>query len=295
MGAAATRHGPPRRGAGRVDDSSAADARRGRSRARACRDRRVAARGGERPAADRLRHRRGRDRQDDARRHRAPRPARDAPERELRIARGQCVEHYGGGEPYLPVLERSGCARAAAPTGRRVGATLRDHAPGWLLARHGLRRHAERRSRATTAGGTHEHTLHRLAASLDALAADTPLVLVLEDVQWSDYSTLDLLSVLAQRREPARLLVLCTLRPADAIVRGHPVAERQARAAAQGALPRDPARRALGGGRRELSRGPLPRRRAARRPAAAARRSQRRQPVLPRGARRSPARAAVCS
>jgi predicted ATPase len=46
---------------------------------------------------------------------------------------------------------------------------------------------------------------------------------VLEDVHWSDYSTLDLLSVLAQRREPARLLVLCTLRPADAIAHAHPV------------------------------------------------------------------------
>jgi predicted ATPase len=50
------------------------------------------------------------------------------------------------------------------------------------------------------------------------------LVLVLEDVQWSDHATLDLLSVLAQRRGPARLLILCTLRPADAIANGHPVA-----------------------------------------------------------------------
>jgi tetratricopeptide (TPR) repeat protein len=72
--------------------------------------------------------------------------------------------------------------------------------------------------------GTHEHTLHRLAATFEALAAEVPLVLVVEDVQWSDYSTLDFLSVLARRREPARLLVLCTLRPAEAIVRVHPVA-----------------------------------------------------------------------
>src|SRR5262249_54978375 len=31
-------------------------------------------------------------------------------------------------------------------------------------------------------GTTHEHTLHKLAAGLDTLAAVTPLVLVLEDV-----------------------------------------------------------------------------------------------------------------
>src|SRR6185436_5754509 len=80
-------------------------------------------------------------------------------------------------------------------------------------------------SNGATAASTHEHTLHMLAASLDALAAAIPLVLILEDVQWSDYATLDLLSVIAQRRDPARLLVLCTLRSADAIVSGHPVAD----------------------------------------------------------------------
>ena len=50
-----------------------------------------------------------------------------------------------------------------------------------------------------------------------------PLVLVLEDIHWSDYSTLDLLAVVARRRDPARLLLICTLRQADAIVREHPV------------------------------------------------------------------------
>jgi tetratricopeptide (TPR) repeat protein len=42
-------------------------------------------------------------------------------------------------------------------------------------------------------------------------------------MHWSDHATLDLVSLLAHRRQPARLLVLCTLRQADAIVRDHPV------------------------------------------------------------------------
>ena len=139
-----------------------------------------------------------------------------------RIARGQCVEHYGGGEPYLAVLE------ALAALGRgsdapAVAVALRDHAPDWLLRM--MRLLEPREADGAEAGAsTPEQTLHRLAGSLEALATDTPLVLVLEDVQWSDYSTLDLLSVVARRRAAARLLVLCTLRPADAIVRGHPVA-----------------------------------------------------------------------
>jgi DNA-binding winged helix-turn-helix (wHTH) protein len=134
------------------------------------------------------------------------------------IGRGQCIEQHGGGEPYLPVLEAL-AALCRGANARHVEAALARHAPDWLLQALGLPA-----SGVAATASTHEHTLHRLAASVDALAAEMPLVLVLEDVQWSDQATLDLLSLLAQRRGPARLLVLCTLRPADAIARGHPVA-----------------------------------------------------------------------
>jgi hypothetical protein len=147
---------------------------------------------------------------DDLRRTTGPRPV---------IGRGQCVEQYGGGEPYLPVVEAM-AAICRGADGRRAEAVLIEHAPGWLLRALVL-------AAPDTAGATAstpEHTLHKLTASLDALSAEIPLVLVLEDLQWSDHATLDLLSVLAQRREPARLLVLCTLRPAEAIAHGHPVA-----------------------------------------------------------------------
>jgi DNA-binding winged helix-turn-helix (wHTH) protein len=140
----------------------------------------------------------------------------------LRVARGECVEQYGGGEPYMPVLDAlTSLCRGAH--GTAVARSLSDHAPGWLLRVMEL--FASRQvERTELVANTQEHTLHRLAASLVALAVEDPLVVVLEDVQWSDYSTLDLLSVIARGREPARLLVLCTLRAADAIARGHPVA-----------------------------------------------------------------------
>ncbi|MBY0276515.1 AAA family ATPase [Candidatus Binatia bacterium] len=139
----------------------------------------------------------------------------------LAVARGQCIEQYGAGEPYLPVST----ALAALCRGRdgpRVEAILRDHAPAWLLRTMGAVAPGQV-ERTDSAPPSHEHTLQRLAASLDALAATAPLVLVLEDMQWGDASTVDLLSVIAQRREPARLLVICTLRPAEAIARGHPI------------------------------------------------------------------------
>jgi predicted ATPase len=138
---------------------------------------------------------------------------------DLRIGRGQCVEQFGGGEPYLPVLEAI-TMLARGPDRPTVETSLRDHAPEWLLGLMGLLEDGKGEPTASTP----EHTLHRLAATLEALAVEIPLVLVLEDLHWSDYSTLDLVSMLAQRRESARLLVVCTLRPAEAIVSNHPVA-----------------------------------------------------------------------
>ena len=73
-------------------------------------------------------------------------------------------------------------------------------------------------------GTTQQRMLRELAEALEIVTAETPLVLVLEDLHWSDYATLDLLAVLARRREPARLLVLGTYRPTDVLVQGHPLA-----------------------------------------------------------------------
>src|SRR5215813_5306570 len=56
---------------------------------------------------------------------------------DLRIARGQCVEHYGEGEPYLPVLEALG-QLSRGPSHRDVLATLRRYAPMWLVQLPGL-------------------------------------------------------------------------------------------------------------------------------------------------------------
>jgi predicted ATPase len=65
--------------------------------------------------------------------------------------------------------------------------------------------------------------LREAAEVLEAMSAEQPLVLVLEDLHWSDHATLDLLTWLARRREPARLLVVGTYRPVEVIVHGHPL------------------------------------------------------------------------
>src|SRR5262249_38144928 len=72
-------------------------------------------------------------------------------------------------------------------------------------------------------GGTRGRMLRELADVVEALTVEHPLVLVLEDLHWSDAATVDLVAYLAQRRESARLLLLGTYRPVEAIVRRHPL------------------------------------------------------------------------
>ena len=140
-----------------------------------------------------------------------------------RIGRGQCVEQYGAGEPYMPVLEALTrlCQEAG---GERVVELLRKFAPTWLAQMPALLSYADREQlQATAQGVTQRRMLREMAQALEALAAETPLVLALEDLHWSDFSTLELISAIARRTEPARLLILGTYRPTEMLASDHPL------------------------------------------------------------------------
>ena len=62
-----------------------------------------------------------------------------------------------------------------------------------------------------------------MAEAIETLTSESPLLLVLEDLHWSDYSTLDLVAYLARRQDLARLMVIGTYRPVDVIVGEHPL------------------------------------------------------------------------
>src|SRR5262245_10113248 len=149
--------------------------------------------------------------------------ARLDPERGVRIAWGQCAEHYGEGEPYLPLLEALG-QLCRGPRPAAVVEVLRRYAPLWLGQLLGVLSEAElERLQRQVQGASAARMLRELAEALDVLAADVPLVVVLEDLQWSDKSTVEALAYVAQRRGPARLVVLGTYRPVEMALRGHPL------------------------------------------------------------------------
>jgi DNA-binding winged helix-turn-helix (wHTH) protein len=139
------------------------------------------------------------------------------------VVRGCCVEQTGAGEAYLPVLTALGAA-CRAFDGQRIVEVLRRHAPTWLAQMPAFVPDEELQAlHARIQGVTQARMLRELAEALDVLAAERPVVLVLEDMQWSDRSTTDLVSTLGARREPARVLVVATCRPAE-LVKGDGVA-----------------------------------------------------------------------
>jgi predicted ATPase len=137
------------------------------------------------------------------------------------IGRGQCIEYYGHGEAYLPVLEALG-RLCREPEGNQLIDLLARHAPTWLVQMPALLTPTELEAlQRRTHGATRERMLRELAEALEVLTTERPLVLWLEDLRWSDVSVVDWLSFVACRRAPARLLIIGAYRPVEVIVNNH--------------------------------------------------------------------------
>jgi DNA-binding winged helix-turn-helix (wHTH) protein/DNA-binding CsgD family transcriptional regulator/predicted ATPase len=137
------------------------------------------------------------------------------------VGRGQCIEQYGAGEAYLPILEA--LTQLLRDHELPVARAIRRHAPSWLL-------HLP--SAAAPAGPQRpvaaQRMLRELTDAFDVMTTTAPVVLVLEDLQWSDRSTLAWLAHVGRRREPARLLVLGTYRATDGLLATGPLGDAMA-------------------------------------------------------------------
>lgn len=130
------------------------------------------------------------------------------------LLQGRCIEQYGPGDAYLPVLEALEQAARQAGAERFVELFAR-YAPSWLAQLPWLAGDGARLLRGRAGDSTPHGMLRELAHALEVLSQQALLVLWLEDLHWSDPSSLEVLSFLAGRREPARLLVIGSLRPTD--------------------------------------------------------------------------------
>lgn len=112
-----------------------------------------------------------------------------------RVALSQCLQGFAARQDYYPVLEALAHIGATADEREQLTRT----APGWMGA-----------SVAERAMESGARSPGELCAALETLAQDRLLVLVLEDAQWADEATLELIGALARRRGTAKLLVLAS-------------------------------------------------------------------------------------
>jgi len=147
----------------------------------------------------------------------------EAPHGEARVLGGGCVEGYGGTEPYFPVLEALGrLCRGAG--GNEVREALVSMAPTWavLMPAH-VPAHVRESLHAQTIGAGRQRMMREICDLLQALARDRPLLVVLDDLHWADFSTIDMLSALARLEGSLRLMLVAIYRNDDAASVQHPV------------------------------------------------------------------------
>lgn len=141
---------------------------------------------------------------------------------EVLALEGSCLEQYGQAEPYLPVLEA--LDRLARHDRADLVECMRRCAPVWLAQLPWLLEEPERTHLlAQTQVVTKDRMLREFGVFLREWTSDHPLLLVLEDLHWSDKATLDLIVYLARSGPRGRWMILSSYRPVDIIVNDHPL------------------------------------------------------------------------
>lgn len=141
------------------------------------------------------------------------------------VAEGHCIEGFAGREPYYLMLEVF-ADLCRGPAGPSVQRALVDLAPMWAIQMP-AQIPAELRLALPSQliDGASSRMVREASQLLETISAGRLLVLVLEDLHWSDFATIDCLSAICRRRMSAKLMVIATFRPEDAATARHPLVE----------------------------------------------------------------------
>jgi predicted ATPase/DNA-binding winged helix-turn-helix (wHTH) protein len=136
---------------------------------------------------------------------------------------GRCVEHFGAGEPYLPLLEAMSelCRREPELT-----TMMRAAAPTWLVQMPWLASDADRQALLRELAGAHpDRMVREMRELMDRYTVKRPLLFVLEDLHWADLGTLRMMEHFARRPREVRLLWIASFRLTQVIAEEHPLRE----------------------------------------------------------------------
>ena len=127
------------------------------------------------------------------------------------VVKVQCLDQYGQTEAYQPFVD----ALVELVTGTQhdlVLSHLKQYAPIWL-AQLPSGYQPTHEKLAEPFGATTGRMLREFADFIEQFSKQLPLVWVIEDLHWSDAASIELLATLIQRQQPARLLLISSLRP----------------------------------------------------------------------------------
>ncbi|MGH2776318.1 MAG: AAA family ATPase [Actinomycetota bacterium] len=141
---------------------------------------------------------------------------------DLTVAESSCLEQQGVTEPFMPLLDALNRLCRNDERREAVG-ILASHAPTWLAEMPWLVEENELEVLLNRIiGSTRTRMLREIVEASATLAARHPLILVLDDLQWSDPSTLDAVSALARSSDSAPVLFLCSCRTSAFVDPSHP-------------------------------------------------------------------------
>lgn len=145
---------------------------------------------------------------------------------DARLALGRSPEHFGSAEAYSPFLDALGNLLASSERDSLVPQLL-ELAPTWAVHFPGVASEAEAGAGETLAGMRSRDRMPRefaaFVAAIASISGGRPLVLLLEDLQWADPASVDLLAYLAPRLDSLKLMLVATYRPADVESQRHPL------------------------------------------------------------------------
>ena len=146
--------------------------------------------------------------------------------------RGRCSERLAGAEPHLPILE---ALEELTACDAAIAKILHDRAPTWH--QHILPKSAiGAQGSASDSAKSSERLMRELTTFFEEASIEIPVVLVIEDLHWTDLSTVDVLVHLAARLSRLRMLTIVTYRQNELALRDHPFVPVRADLIARGQL-----------------------------------------------------------
>jgi len=136
--------------------------------------------------------------------------------RSFGLAIGRCSQRLAGEEAYL--LENLFRNNGGYPS------KLRELAPSWYARLFPLSQSdpSDARLQEYARTATQERVKREMAAFLQEITRETPLVLFFDDVHWTDPSTVDLLAYLGTKFDSTKVLVIAAFRPSELLLLKHP-------------------------------------------------------------------------